>query len=167
MIKIYRTSIDGCRSVRSFKSLKGARKFATDAVGPQDAFGGHYAVSNDGIVKVTWAGCTRAELFATPKSDTSHLVQEHQFYTRGNTMFCRQAGYTYDQVNQQIGTVMETMDPYVGDTPTGWGVFHNKGETPIIFSEEARFATREAALAHAKAAFLAWLDYLRTPEEYA
>jgi len=63
MIKVRYTTIDRVNKLRTFKTLKGARKFAMDWVGPQDVEGGSYAVSDDGVGKITWQGVTRRELF--------------------------------------------------------------------------------------------------------
>lgn len=57
------TSIDGCRDRRPYKSLAAARKFASLMVGEHPEMGGTYAVSGDGIGKVTVEGCALADLF--------------------------------------------------------------------------------------------------------
>jgi len=54
MIIVTYTTIDHVRKRRKFKTLAGARKFALEWVGPQDVEGGYYAVSDDGVGKVTW-----------------------------------------------------------------------------------------------------------------
>jgi hypothetical protein len=159
MIKITRTTIDGSRTVRRFKSLAGARKFARDCVGPQHGEGGHYAVSSDGVCKIEWANITRRELFGYNDRQVV-LNTAHEFYRKGCNLFCRQAGYTRDHERQQIGRVVEVADTVTGDHIAGWGVRHNAGETPIIFNEEAVFNTFDGALAHAKRAYLDYLDYL-------
>lgn len=64
MIKVYYTACDGTRITRSFKTLKGARKFATDYVGKNPEMGRGYAVSGNGVGTVTVDGCTLKELFA-------------------------------------------------------------------------------------------------------
>jgi hypothetical protein len=56
-------SLDGCGKRRSFKTLKGAQKFAHYWIGEAPCLGSSYAVSNDGIGKITVSGCTLAELF--------------------------------------------------------------------------------------------------------
>jgi hypothetical protein len=78
MITIVYTSIDRVRKVRKFKTLAGARKFALDWVGPQDVVGGGYAVSDDGVGKVTWDGVTRRELFGgdTPTEQEIESAQD-------------------------------------------------------------------------------------------
>jgi hypothetical protein len=62
------TSLDRCYLRRSFKTLDGAKKFAHERVGPHpttsQAFG--YAVSDDGIGKVTVSGATMEEVFPPP-----------------------------------------------------------------------------------------------------
>lgn len=66
MITITYTSIDRLRKRRSFKTLAGARRFAHKWIGAHPDIGGSYAVSFDGIGRVTWKGCSSAELFPPP-----------------------------------------------------------------------------------------------------
>jgi hypothetical protein len=63
MIKLYFSTIDGCRNVKRFKTLAGARKAAHERVGRYPEIGSTYAVSGDGVVKVTVAGCSLNALF--------------------------------------------------------------------------------------------------------
>lgn len=63
MIKVKYSSIDGGRKSRSFKSLKGARKFAQSWVGKYPEIGSTYAVSGDGVGKIEAEGVKLAELF--------------------------------------------------------------------------------------------------------
>ena len=81
MIKVRYTTLDGVNKLRKFKTLKGARKFALEWVGPQDVEGGYYAVSDDGVGKVTWQGCTRRELFGdgTPTEQEIEAAQDAAF----------------------------------------------------------------------------------------
>jgi len=51
-IKIRYSSIDGVRTLRTFATLKGARKYAQHCVGEHPDMGSTYAVSFDGIGKV-------------------------------------------------------------------------------------------------------------------
>jgi hypothetical protein len=64
-ITVRYSSIDRFSQRRKFKTLKGAQRFAAKWVGPtpdvSETFG--YAVSFDGMGKVTWSGCTSQELF--------------------------------------------------------------------------------------------------------
>lgn len=63
-ITIRYSSIDRFRQTRKFKTLAGAQKYAHKWVGPHpDVSPMGYAVSFDGIGKVTWTGATAAELF--------------------------------------------------------------------------------------------------------
>ena len=57
------TSIDFVHKTNKYWSLKGARAFAVKMVGENAEFGSTYAVSNDGVGKVTVQGCSLAELF--------------------------------------------------------------------------------------------------------
>lgn len=62
-IKVTYASVDGCRKSRTFKTLAGAQKFAAAWVGETPDLGSYYAVSFDGIGKVTVQGCALAALF--------------------------------------------------------------------------------------------------------
>lgn len=62
-IKVRYSSIDGYSQTRKFKTLPGAQAFAQKWVGKYPSLGGSYAVSDDGIGKVTVQGTTLAELF--------------------------------------------------------------------------------------------------------
>jgi len=65
-ITVRYSSVDGFRKTRTFKTLKGAQKFATKYVGETPEFGSYYAVSFDGVGKITVSGTTLEELFPTP-----------------------------------------------------------------------------------------------------
>lgn len=158
-MKITYTSIDGVRKARTFKTLAAARKFALDYVGPQDVEGGWYAVSFDGVGKVTWSGVTREELFGATDASIP-LNKTNTFYARGDDLFCRQAGYTFDHEGQLFGRIIEAMDSVTGDNPDGFRLRNT--DQRGLFDEEARFATREAAMASAKRAMLDYLDYLNS-----
>jgi hypothetical protein len=61
-IKVHYSSIDHFSQTRSFKTLEGARKYAQKWVGRHPDLGGWYAVSFDGIGKVT-ANVPLSDLF--------------------------------------------------------------------------------------------------------
>lgn len=63
MIKVVYRSIDGYREGKRFVSVKGARSYAHKMVGEHPEIGSTYAVSGDGIGKVTVEGLSLAELF--------------------------------------------------------------------------------------------------------
>ena len=52
MIKVRYSAVDGFSKRKSFKSLKGARKYATEMLGKYPSFGSYYAVSDDGVGKI-------------------------------------------------------------------------------------------------------------------
>lgn len=62
MIYMYYSSIDRYHKSAAFKTLAGARRFAHKWVGehPDTSMMFRYAVSNDGVGKVTWAGSDEA-----------------------------------------------------------------------------------------------------------
>ena len=65
MIKIKYQSIDRFSKTATFKTVAGAQRFAHKWVGetPEISLTFGYAVSADGVGKVTWAGTTAQELF--------------------------------------------------------------------------------------------------------
>lgn len=62
-ITVTYSAIDGCRSIKKYKTIAGARKYATERVGKYPELGFSYAVSADGIGKIEVAGCSLHELF--------------------------------------------------------------------------------------------------------
>lgn len=63
MIQVTYTSIDRYRKDSTFKTLAGAQKFATRWVGARPELGTWYAVSGDGVGKITCTGCNIRDLF--------------------------------------------------------------------------------------------------------
>ena len=53
MIKLRYSAVDGFSKLKTFKSLKGARKYAIEMLGKYPSFGSYYAVSDDGVGKIT------------------------------------------------------------------------------------------------------------------
>jgi hypothetical protein len=64
-IKVTYSSIDGVRKSRRFKTLAGASAFAKHWIGDSPDISGFssYAVSDDGVGKITCTGCTLTALF--------------------------------------------------------------------------------------------------------
>ncbi len=62
-ITVSLATIDGFYKTKSYKTVKAARKFAAYYVGETPEFGSTYAVSFDGVAKVTVVGCSLQELF--------------------------------------------------------------------------------------------------------
>lgn len=62
-ITVSYSSLDGGSQKRNYKTLKGARAFAHKWVGETPTLGGWYAVSFDGIGKITVEGCSLLDLF--------------------------------------------------------------------------------------------------------
>jgi hypothetical protein len=156
MITVTYTSIDGVSKTRRYKNPKHARAFAITWVGPQDAEGGSYAVSNDGVGKVTWTGITRAQLFGHDPIPAVKLNTETTFYAKGDDLFCRQKGYTHDHERQLFARVVQVPDAehYY---PVGWSLRH-VDQLPL-FDEDKVYHHRNLALAEAKNAYLSYLEY--------
>lgn len=63
LIVVTYTSIDRCRETRRYRTIDGARRFAQEYVGRFPSLGSSYAVSDDGVGKVTVRGAAIADLF--------------------------------------------------------------------------------------------------------
>lgn len=66
-IKVRYSAIDGFRKARSFETVEGARRFAVERVGEHPEIGSSYAISGDGIGKITVQGISLAALFGEPE----------------------------------------------------------------------------------------------------
>jgi hypothetical protein len=62
-IKVKYLAVDGYRKTRKFKTIKFAKKFAQEWIGEHPDIGCGYAISHDGIGRITVTGCTLEELF--------------------------------------------------------------------------------------------------------
>jgi hypothetical protein len=68
VIKVKYSSIDSRNGKwRSFKTIRGARKFAQHWIGKHPEIGSTYAVSGDGIGKIEVQGVALADLFGDEK----------------------------------------------------------------------------------------------------
>jgi hypothetical protein len=68
-ITVYYTSIDGCRQKKIYKNLQKARAWAQYWIGEHPEIGSHYAVSGDGVGKITVDGASLYDLFPAPGYD--------------------------------------------------------------------------------------------------
>jgi hypothetical protein len=64
-ITVHHEAVDGAKGFSKFSELKWARREAQKWVGEHPEIGSTYAVSGDGVMKVTVSGATLAELFPT------------------------------------------------------------------------------------------------------
>lgn len=78
MIKVRYSSIDRFSQTRSFATMAAARRFAQKWVGQNPEIGSHYAISGDGIGKITVTGATLAELFGADSSLPSSRTMTDQ-----------------------------------------------------------------------------------------
>jgi hypothetical protein len=69
-IKVTYSSIDRVRKSRTFKTLAGAQNWARYWVGKTPELGSGYAVSFDGVGKITVTGATLAEMFPGSAPET-------------------------------------------------------------------------------------------------
>jgi len=86
-ITVRYSAIDGFSRMRKFKTVEGARKFAHRYVGADADLGTSYAVSVDGIGKVTVEGCTLMELIRgrKPARSLPYEVWYYQVNEMGGT----------------------------------------------------------------------------------
>ena len=63
IITVRYRSLDGYSQTRRFKTLAGARKFATKWVGAHPEIGSSYAICGDGIGRITVEGALLSDLF--------------------------------------------------------------------------------------------------------
>ena len=62
-IRVSYRSFDRFNQSRTFRTLAGAQRFAQKWVGECPEHGNHYAISGDGVGRVTVAGCALLDLF--------------------------------------------------------------------------------------------------------
>lgn len=77
-IKLHYLSSDGRRKSGIFKTLKGAQAFAQKWVGkyPEHGTIHQYAVSGDGVGRITWEGCTFEDLFPADSIDAYYVLSD-------------------------------------------------------------------------------------------
>lgn len=56
-------AVDGYSQSKKFKTLLGAQKFAQKWIGEDADVGSFYAVSTDGVGRITCSGCSIKDLF--------------------------------------------------------------------------------------------------------
>jgi hypothetical protein len=102
MITIHYISIDGASIRRSFKTIAGAEKFARKWIGANPEIGSSYAVSGDGVGKVTVKGCTLDELFSVQRAKKFNEQYNAAKYNEG-------AAETFEfGVDDSVKTYLET-----------------------------------------------------------
>lgn len=120
LIKLYFSTVDNCRSVKTFATLAGAQKAAWDRLGKHPEIGSTHAVSGDGVVKVTVVGTTLKELFPEPP-DEFKLMAGRTIYRNGKPfitiMRCGETDATEaDEVAREIAAKVFNCD-YEGRLP--------------------------------------------------
>lgn len=63
LIKVYYATVDGYHQRREFRTLTSAQRFAQQRIGQHPDIGQWYAISNDGVGRITVSGTTLAALF--------------------------------------------------------------------------------------------------------
>ncbi len=136
-ITVIYTSIDHCRTRRSFKTIEGARKFAQARVGEGPEIGLGYAVSGDGIGKIQVSGVTLTDLFPSTRMETDSEREQREW---AENRAARRIAEGYDD-----GMVDEQADAYPDQdmrySPEGFGgrIDHNtpagrRGYVPEIMT---------------------------------
>lgn len=82
MITLRFTSVDRHSWTRRYKTLAGAQKRAWDHIGRHPEMSSHYAISDDGVVKVTCSGTTLYELFPDEADDATSFLNYVAKYDR-------------------------------------------------------------------------------------
>jgi hypothetical protein len=104
MIKVTYTSIDHCRKVGTFKTLAGARTFAQKWVGKRAEIGSAYAISDDGVGKITVDGCSLQALFGEAKPERFFTVGRAWYATRKEAEEAQdgyaECGYVVPQIEE-------------------------------------------------------------------
>ena len=59
-------AVDGAKARQNFDTIEKARSWAIEWVGRHPEVGRHYAVSGDGVGRITCSGCSIHELFGLP-----------------------------------------------------------------------------------------------------
>jgi hypothetical protein len=79
VIKIRYSAVDGFNKLKSFKTLKGARKYAQEMVGKYPSFGSYYAVSDDGVGKIeVIEGVKLRDLFGDEGGDELKMMSDDE-----------------------------------------------------------------------------------------
>ena len=104
MITVRYSSIDRFSESRKFKTLTGARAYAQKWVGEHPDLGSGYAISGDGVGKITVSGVSLAELFGVAKDPDDRSgdfaifrVSYHEDYGT-NTMLVARWSDEYDAI---------------------------------------------------------------------
>jgi len=135
MIKVTYSTIDRFRRTKTFKTLAGARKFAQHWVGATPEIGSTYAVSGDGVGKVTVEGASLKDLFGQDderitKVDAQFWHDQHGFPEYGMVWVVTANGNVYGVETRKGETEAGLVERY---KKQGWiddrcTLFRAKGE---------------------------------------
>lgn len=118
MIKVRFETLDGIRKTKRFKTLAGARKAAQDWAGKDAEVGRWYAISTDGVVKVTVDGCTLVELFSTCNINPPHNGDFFKVKVGGQYLAqvftTRDEAFNYVDANQLDDVTYDDIDGSIG-----------------------------------------------------
>jgi hypothetical protein len=78
-IKMTYKASDGFTKRGSFKTVAGAKAFAAKWVGETPEVGTTYAVSPDGVGRVTWSGVSKADLFGETLEEEFERMQREEY----------------------------------------------------------------------------------------
>jgi len=154
MIKLYFTTLDGIRKTKTFKSLKGARKAAHDWVGADADIGTGYAISTDGVVRVTCDGCTLNDLFGAAMAKKT---EEKFMAIRDGRTYKLYCG-TVCPMNL-FAVAYQAYDNVTGDTYQGWTLKGIGYGYEDWMDGSRRFTTLQYALGAARETFAAYWKY--------
>ena len=133
MIKVSLNSSDGYAKSRSFKTLAGARRFAQRYVGENPEIGSWYAVSWDGVCRVTVEGATLQELFTSEpagKKVRNYTVAQAQEAVRDGKFAILDDYPRYDSRDGIIGYTTHVHGIYdtLAEFEVAWGKIEDEYE---------------------------------------
>jgi len=135
-------AIDGCKNKKTYKTLKGAQEFAQKWVGETPSLGGWYAVSDDGIGKITVEGCSLKDLFPKLAAEAAMLAEmeeesaAREAYLRGDLVPPKKA----PAVKYSFDTVEEAEEAYEWAMES-WHECYAEAGSSWVFGEQLRTPT--------------------------
>ena len=154
-IKLHFTTLDGIRKTKRFKTLRNARKAAQEWVGTDADIGSYYAVSADGVVRVTVTGCTLADLFG-PELKPEKPTEKFMAIRKGSSYNLYSGAPCLANL---FAVAYEAYDTATGDTYQGWTLKGIGYGYEDWMTGDMRYATLHTALAAAKAIYKSYQQY--------
>jgi hypothetical protein len=118
MIRVTYSTVDRFRQTRTFKTLAGARRYAQKWVGvnPDQAIG--YAISDDGVGKITVLGCALSALFGRDERNVEVTTFTNQYDCPCGTSWEDEWCAACDDDCPSCGTTCSPTESEEGETVT-------------------------------------------------